>query len=97
MFFRSGIEEEYTEKDQLCQDIYDTMALFRVKEKKKIPKKKSQNLGKTSRDHWANNLCEGETIMELIVDSEPINTLSTDHNYCSKSYLLPTIKNSINI
>ncbi|KAG5891339.1 hypothetical protein JTB14_034407 [Gonioctena quinquepunctata] len=46
MKYKSGKEEDYTEKEQLCQDIYEYMNQFRMKQKRKNTKKIQMENGK---------------------------------------------------
>uniref|UniRef100_A0A6P7FHD6 Uncharacterized protein LOC114330364 isoform X2 n=1 Tax=Diabrotica virgifera virgifera TaxID=50390 RepID=A0A6P7FHD6_DIAVI len=79
---RSGIEEAYSEKDQLCQNIYDYMIQFRKmsKRKKKNTLHKNKVLGKSASDEWATKLANNAE--NLATDALKENVSFQDHTYC---------------
>ncbi|KAG5881809.1 hypothetical protein JTB14_004108 [Gonioctena quinquepunctata] len=87
MEYKSGTEEDYTEKEQLCQDIYEYMNQFRMKQKRKNTKKIQMENGKKTRDEWAHNFHNNN-----VIEAAPV----TDHEYCT-NVLTPELDDSANI
>lgn len=73
LFCRSGIEEIYTEKDVLLQEIFGNIQEF--KRKPKILKTTVEKIGKENREKWTKILAEDNS---SISDQSDVRF---DHNY----------------
>ncbi|KAG5866883.1 hypothetical protein JTB14_037484 [Gonioctena quinquepunctata] len=82
---KSATEEDYTEKEQLYQDIY--MNQFRMEQQRKNTKKIEMENGKKTRDEWAHNFHNNN-----VIEGAPV----TDHEYCT-NVLTPELDDSANI
>ncbi|CAG9769837.1 unnamed protein product [Ceutorhynchus assimilis] len=74
---------QYPEKDQLCQDIFDKMWLFKGKDKKKTSTKPIIESART-REQCATIEDKSKLSREAVVESQPeLIEVSLDHEYCS--------------